>query len=138
MPFQGESIEELMASIVKEEPVLPESLSKESQDFIRRLLAKNPSERLAGEDVFQHQWFNDIDWTALRAQKLTAPFLPVLDSDQDTRFFDEVLMKSESISSMIRSSPLRQCEILWNDEDEPPAAGQKGRSQSYFKCLNLI
>jgi serine/threonine protein kinase len=79
-----------MKAIVKEEPTMPGSLSVESQDFMRRLLAKDPADRLAGDAVLRHSWFSGIDWTALRAQKLEAPYLPVLSHDEDTRCFDEV------------------------------------------------
>jgi serine/threonine protein kinase len=37
------------------------SISKECKDLIKKLLMKNPKERITLENALQHEWFNSLD-----------------------------------------------------------------------------
>lgn len=39
------------------------------------------------KDVYDHQYFAEVDWTTLRTQR--APFVPELDSETDAGYFDD-------------------------------------------------
>ena len=39
------------------------------------------------KDIYEHQYFAEVDWATLRETK--APFVPELDSDTDAGYFDD-------------------------------------------------
>jgi cell cycle protein kinase DBF2 len=39
------------------------------------------------QEVYNHQYFAEVDWTTLRTQR--APFVPELDSETDAGYFDD-------------------------------------------------
>lgn len=39
------------------------------------------------QDIYNHHYFAEVDWTALRTTK--APFVPELDSETDAGYFDD-------------------------------------------------
>jgi len=56
-------------------------ITPEYADLVRKLLAKNPAQRLgAGSEglaeVKTHPFFKDVDWAALLAKRVPAPFVP--------------------------------------------------------------
>jgi serine/threonine protein kinase len=56
-------------------------MSEEMKNFISRLLAKNPSERLGvkgAEEVKNDPWFADWNWEKLEKMKMKAPYIPEL------------------------------------------------------------
>mmetsp|Transcript_20922 Transcript_20922/g.51896 ORF Transcript_20922/g.51896 Transcript_20922/m.51896 type:complete len:1184 (-) Transcript_20922:333-3884(-) len=83
-PFFFEGVDQisLYHSICHEDyfPV-PEDQSRESADFIDRLLKKDPLERLgmlrAGmKDILEHQWLEDIPLSQIRNKSYPAPWKP--------------------------------------------------------------
>jgi hypothetical protein len=75
---------------------MPEQLSLEVVDLIRRLLAWQPMRRFGcltdgAADVKSHAFFStcSIDWGALHAGKLVPPRKPDLASEHDTTHFDD-------------------------------------------------
>ncbi|XP_069783860.1 microtubule-associated serine/threonine-protein kinase 3-like isoform X2 [Narcine bancroftii] len=92
VPFFGETPEELFGQVVSDEIVWPsedEALPAEAQDLISRLLRQNPRDRLGtggALEVKQHIFFTRLDWNSLLRQK--AEFIPQLESDEDTSYFD--------------------------------------------------
>ena len=78
-------------------------MSHEATDFIEKLICDKEDRFGAGasviSDIKNHAWFKGLDWTGLLRSR--APFLPELNSDSDTQYFDEI---SESqIDEMFRS-----------------------------------
>ncbi|OQR88318.1 cGMP-dependent protein kinase [Achlya hypogyna] len=62
-------------------------------DLVERLLHGDPTKRLGmglsgPQDIMSHPWFASLDWDALRAQTLEAPYVPQLTSRYDTSLFD--------------------------------------------------
>ena len=63
-------------------------ISKEADDLIRKLI-NNSNERLGKngvDEIKKHPFFNDIDWDNIK--NLKPPFIPQLNSDYDTKYFE--------------------------------------------------
>ncbi|KAG8436979.1 hypothetical protein GDO86_007893 [Hymenochirus boettgeri] len=92
VPFFGDTPEELFGQVISDEIAWPEgddSLPADAQDLISILLRQNPLERLGTGGAFevkQHPFFKDLDWNGLLRQK--AEFIPQLESEDDTSYFD--------------------------------------------------
>ncbi|XP_067938034.1 microtubule-associated serine/threonine-protein kinase 3-like isoform X2 [Watersipora subatra] len=92
-PFFGDSPEELFQMVLYGEIEFPQeeeyALPPEAQDLILRLLERDPLKRLGttgARTVMEHTFVNDIDWDSLLRQK--AEFIPNLESEEDTSYFD--------------------------------------------------
>ncbi|XP_038632828.1 microtubule-associated serine/threonine-protein kinase 3-like isoform X2 [Scyliorhinus canicula] len=102
-PFFGETPEELFGQVVSDEIIWPEGeeiLPPEAQDLISRLLRQNPRDRLGtggALEVKQHIFFLQLDWNGLLRQK--AEFIPQLESEDDTSYFDTRSEKYQHFAS---------------------------------------
>jgi protein-serine/threonine kinase len=92
-PFTCENNEEIYYKIEHHQQYLyfpPEvHISFEVIDLISRLLT-DPENRLGRngtDEIKNHRWFSDVNWSELKNS--TAPFIPDLDSDTDTKYFDK-------------------------------------------------
>ncbi|KAG8199935.1 hypothetical protein JTE90_006182 [Oedothorax gibbosus] len=75
-------------------PPIPDSLSSDCKDFIKRLLVKDPKRRLGGgqadsEELKQHRFFRHLSWKDLAARRVPAPIVPAIESELDTSNFAE-------------------------------------------------
>ncbi|XP_051988821.1 microtubule-associated serine/threonine-protein kinase 1-like isoform X1 [Xyrauchen texanus] len=92
VPFFGDTPEELFGQVISDEIVWPdddEALPLDAQHLISSLLQTNPLLRVGTGGAFevkQHQFFYDLDWSGLLRQK--AEFIPHLESEEDTSYFD--------------------------------------------------
>jgi serine/threonine protein kinase len=62
-PFFDETQEKIFENIKKGYLELPKSMSPESQDFVKKLMIKDPLERqkfINKEGIRNHSWFKDI------------------------------------------------------------------------------
>ena len=86
-PYNGKNREEIKEKVKNKEIVLnkrskniKEKLSKESIDFISKLMQSDPSKRLGYlggiNDIKKHPWLININWKELYNFKLKAPFIP--------------------------------------------------------------
>jgi serine/threonine protein kinase len=67
--------------VLKEEPCIPDDLSRDAADFISKLLVKDPEKRLgAGEDgaeeLKRHPFFKGMDWCDLAQRKYSPSYVP--------------------------------------------------------------
>ncbi len=61
----------------------------DAKDLIARMLQQNPMDRLGlggAQEVKEHIFFDGLDWDGLLRQK--AEFVPSLENDEDTSYFD--------------------------------------------------
>ncbi|CAM4474427.1 unnamed protein product [Leuciscus chuanchicus] len=92
VPFFGDTPEELFGQVITdyiEWPGGDEALPSEAQSLISDLLQTNPVVRLGTGGAFelkQHSFFSGLDWNGLLRQK--AEFIPHLESEEDTSYFD--------------------------------------------------
>ncbi|XP_053226312.1 microtubule-associated serine/threonine-protein kinase 1 isoform X4 [Podarcis raffonei] len=92
VPFFGDTPEELFGQVITDDILWPEgeeALPADAQDLISCLLQTNPLLRLGAGgayEVKQHAFFKDLDWNGLLRQK--AEFIPHLESEEDTSYFD--------------------------------------------------
>ncbi|XP_054281549.1 microtubule-associated serine/threonine-protein kinase 3-like isoform X2 [Macrosteles quadrilineatus] len=93
VPFFGETPEELFAHTVNDDIEWPSEddwpIQPEAKDIITALLHQNARDRLGTggpHQVKDHPYFNGVDWNSLLRQK--AEFVPQLDNEEDTSYFD--------------------------------------------------
>ena len=94
-PFYCKDREKLFDSIKTKEVQYPEYLSEEVVDLMKRLLIKNPDQRLGSgpngfEDIKGHPFFKGMKWDDLYNKKIKPPFIPRLKNETDTRYIDKV------------------------------------------------
>uniref|UniRef100_A0A182Q8V7 non-specific serine/threonine protein kinase n=1 Tax=Anopheles farauti TaxID=69004 RepID=A0A182Q8V7_9DIPT len=90
-PFASDS-NDIARRILETEPNIPENISPEATDFIRKLLVKDPKRRLGSgkndaAELKSHPFLRTINWTQLVRRQVAAPFPPVAENDRDTRNF---------------------------------------------------
>ncbi|KAM9843141.1 microtubule-associated serine/threonine-protein kinase 1-like [Aulostomus maculatus] len=92
VPFFGDTPEELFGQVITDDIMWPEgdeALPVDAQHLISSLLQTNPLIRLGTGGAFevkQHSFFIEVDWNSLLRQK--AEFIPHLESEEDTSYFD--------------------------------------------------
>ncbi|XP_048052169.1 microtubule-associated serine/threonine-protein kinase 1 isoform X1 [Megalobrama amblycephala] len=92
VPFFGDTPEELFGQVITDDIEWPEgdeALPSEAQSLISALLQTNPLVRLGtggAVELKQHSFFSGLDWNGLLRQK--AEFIPHLESEEDTSYFD--------------------------------------------------
>jgi len=85
---------EISKRILRSNPPIPAHMSPEVQDFICRLLVKDPKLRLGGgkDDAYElksHPFFNSIDWDLLSAKRIQPPIVPKINGELDVSNFAE-------------------------------------------------
>ncbi|MBN3283417.1 MAST1 kinase, partial [Polyodon spathula] len=103
VPFFGDTPEELFGQVISDEiawPEADEALPLDAQNLISALLQTNPLLRVGtggAHEVKQHPFFKDLDWNSLLRQK--AEFIPHLESEEDTSYFDTRSDRYQHINS---------------------------------------
>ena len=90
-PFFSNDKKEQMEMIMTLEPKYPHYLSRESKDFIKKLLIKDPKHRLGSfcfDEIKNHVWFKEVDWDLLYNKGYEAPFKPTVKDEFDLSHFD--------------------------------------------------
>lgn len=84
LPFNSPLRTKLFDLIVHRPPRFPgKMLDPVTQDFISKLLEKNPAKRLGspGFDVFSHPFWGDIEWDKVLSCEYPPQFVPTVDSE---------------------------------------------------------
>ncbi|GIY65281.1 ribosomal protein S6 kinase alpha-5 [Caerostris extrusa] len=73
-------------------PPIPDHLSSDVKDFIKRLLVKDPRRRLGGgkadsEELKQHRFFKTLNWDDVAERKNKGPIIPMIGDELDTSNF---------------------------------------------------
>lgn len=82
--------------ILKSQPPIPRNFTKNTKDFVLKLLVKQPAKRLGSNganEVKSHPFFETINWTDLLHKKVKAPFKPNICNELDTTNFAEEFTK---------------------------------------------
>ncbi|KAH3756885.1 protein kinase [Pelomyxa schiedti] len=76
-PFNAPSVPDLFARVMSQSPTFPPGLSPEEIDFISKLLAKNPVDRLCDPALMkQHPFFQGICWADILNRTVIPPYAP--------------------------------------------------------------
>ena len=89
---------------------LPNFISVEAKDLIRKLLNPDVSTRLGisdnGQSIIKHSFFEGIDLEGILMGRISPPWIPPLQNHQDTTFFqkqEESQSESEFYDSFMES-----------------------------------
>mmetsp|Transcript_10363 Transcript_10363/g.9154 ORF Transcript_10363/g.9154 Transcript_10363/m.9154 type:complete len:95 (+) Transcript_10363:360-644(+) len=87
-PFTDTTPERVFQRIEKDQLYIPDNLSEEAQDLVKKLLEKNPNKRLGSgpedsESIKEHPFFSDIDWEKLKDKNIDTPFVPPVEDEED-------------------------------------------------------
>ncbi|XP_076649678.1 ribosomal protein S6 kinase beta-1 isoform X2 [Halictus rubicundus] len=82
-PFTGDDRRKIIEKILRGKLRLPQYLSPDARDLIRRLLRRQVSQRLGSgaedaEEITNHTFFKHINWHDVISRKLEPPFKPSL------------------------------------------------------------
>ena len=82
---------------------LPNCFSEEAKDLITKLLDLDPKKRLGAgpkgfENLKMHKYFETINWDDLENRKVEPPFVPILNSSTDLRYFDKQFTDENDIT----------------------------------------
>ena len=97
-PYLGKSRIEIKEKMMIKEIVIknndfPFNWSKESKDFISKLLIRKPEKRLGFGNVFQvknHSWVKFFPWDKLYNKELIAPFIPFNGDNFDSKYCNAI------------------------------------------------
>lgn len=99
-PFTVEGEKNIPADIskriLKTQPPMPRFFSKNTKDFVLKLLVKQANKRLGSNgavEVKSHSFFESIVWSDILNKKVKAPFKPSICSELDTTNFAEEFTK---------------------------------------------
>ncbi|XP_021952374.1 ribosomal protein S6 kinase beta-1 isoform X1 [Folsomia candida] len=103
-PFNGETRKKTCDKILKAKLLLPTHLTRDAQDLIRRLLKRQPNQRLGygpmdGVAIRNHKFFKNCDWDDVLARRVDPPYKPPLASDDDVSHFDTKFTGQPAVDS---------------------------------------
>lgn len=92
-PFTASTRKKTIDKILHCKLSLPNYLSPESRDLIKKLLRRQASQRLGsgsddGLSIRRHHFFKSCNWNDLISKRVRPPFKPTLISDDDVSQFD--------------------------------------------------
>jgi protein kinase A len=115
-PYVGKSRREIRDHIFAKQVQikkynLPENWSFEAADFINKLLQRKPANRLGlngPEEVKDHIWLKDTDWSTIISKRHASPYLPNKDNDN----FDAVQANATDQWNQMNVDVLKQNTLL--------------------------
>ncbi|XP_041433799.1 protein kinase C delta type [Xenopus laevis] len=73
--YEGNDREKVISSIINDEPRIPRWLNDDLKDLLRKLLEKDPNQRLGAHgNIKYHPYFSSINWVELEWKKVPPPF----------------------------------------------------------------
>ncbi|CAI2363815.1 unnamed protein product [Moneuplotes crassus] len=115
-PHYSQDRNELFHNICNNKLTLPDYLSFEAKDLLKRLLKKNPNERLGAIDgigeIKFHPFCETIDFDALAEKRYVPPFIP----EKDEFYFDTDYLKTQIEENPENYFPIN--DILKNESKE--------------------
>lgn len=105
VPFNGSTTEEISAEILNGRLQFTHSTPPIAQDFISKLLERNPEKRLGhgaedGRAIRQHPYFKDVIWDDVMKKKIKPEYVPAdnLKDNFDDEFVNEPIIITPSNS----------------------------------------
>lgn len=84
----------LYEKIIANKPKFPSYFDPVAKDLLKQLLMADLSKRFGNlqhgsRDVFNHEWFKEVDWNRLYNRAIPAPYIPKIAGDGDSSQFDK-------------------------------------------------
>ncbi|MED6278092.1 Ribosomal protein S6 kinase beta-2 [Characodon lateralis] len=103
-PFTAENRKKTIDKILKCKVNLPPYLTIDARDLIKKLLKKNPAQRIGSgkgdaADIQKHPFFRHISWEELLNKNVEPPYKPQLHSEEDTSQFDTRFTRQTPVDS---------------------------------------
>ena len=103
-PFYTRDREKLFNSIKFFDVTIPAYFSEQAKSIVQAFFIKEPNDRLGSgvrgaDEVKEHPWFADINWTALVEKQLDPPFVPTIASDLDVSNFENEFVRMPAVDS---------------------------------------
>ena len=120
-PFFNENVETMYELITNKELRFPKkfNVSEEAKDLLKKLLVKKQNERLGinggFDEIKKHPFFKDMDFKALEAKKIEAPFKPALEDSFDVTNFDDEFTSEDLVSSEITE---KNMDLIKRNQDQ--------------------
>lgn len=103
-PFTASTRKKTIDKILHCKLTLPNYLTPESRDLIKKLLRRQAVQRLGsgaedGLSIRRHQFFKSCNWTDMIGKRVRPPFKPTLKSDDDVSQFDTEFTRMTPVDS---------------------------------------
>lgn len=105
-PFVDKNPVNLYQKILECRVDWPEDISPELKDLLQNLLTSDLETRFASEEVMQHAWFEDMDFSQVLKRKVKPPYMPKVKDDGDTTCFAKY-KEPTNLYGHIRGDPFR-------------------------------
>jgi len=120
-PFVGPTPVETYHLTMRGKYRLPLNFPKAAKALISKLLVHHPALRLGcmkdgAKEVCSHPWFQAISWGELERRKLAMPFVPQIQDELDTSYFDDYGDESSEEQSQWAHFVDTSYEATWRDE----------------------
>ena len=114
-PFRFQKDGKINIDVYKKPIRYPSYMDDKAKDLISKLLEMDPNKRLGNaengwEDVKNHPYFEDVDWEKAKEKKLTPPFFPKIENEEDIKYFEKTFTDEPIYND--------SGEALYNDEEE--------------------
>ncbi|KAH7912504.1 kinase-like domain-containing protein [Hygrophoropsis aurantiaca] len=77
----------------KSDLIFPSDIDKTAQDFLSKMLAKKPKDRLSYEQMLEHEFFKGIDWKKISNHTAYPPYVPVPDVEGPSKIEPSTLIR---------------------------------------------
>ena len=95
-------------NIINGKLVFPKRFARDAQDLVKKLLNRNPVDRLganyAQSPIAEHKWFATFNFETMCAYKMTAPWVPKIKDALDCSNF-EPYEGNDSIDASYKDDP---------------------------------
>jgi protein-serine/threonine kinase len=103
-PFYSKDKEKLFNNIKNGNLKFPNYLSANSIHFLKSIFVEDPDFRLGSglsgtDEIKNHVFFKELDWDLLLNKKIKPPFIPRIQSNEDTKYIDNEFTNCTPIDS---------------------------------------
>lgn len=109
LPFFNPSKEKLFQEIMNPKITYPSDISPEAICFFRAIFTVDPKNRLGSggiNEIKDHAFFRNINWDDILNKRIKPPFLPRLETPDQTKYVDEMFLKESPKDSYSKGDTL--------------------------------
>lgn len=110
LPFEGDTLSNVFEKIVYSDPFIPPFITPGLSDLLKKMLTKQPEERITIDKIKKHEWFPTADF--LRIKKICSQ---ISSQNNQNSIDNDIIEKMHEIG--INTTDLKQNLILKNCTD---------------------